>query len=91
MYQVSNRLHGILTTMLEVFTDFFNSYYAFISSSKDIVSLVYDSNLSNNDFGQLLKSNYAKDQTAQYTTVGIHKDDLLFFIGEKPLKKFGSH
>ena len=90
LVELGNLIYQERKRFLEEFTDFFINYYAFISSSKDIVSLVYDSDLSNNDFGQLLKSSYAKDQSAQYTTVGIHKDDLLFFIGEKSLKKFGS-
>ena len=31
-----------------------------------------------------------KDKILQFTTAGIHKDDLSFDIGEYPIKKFGS-
>ena len=31
-----------------------------------------------------------KDRSAQYSTAGIHKDDLLFTITNYPIKKFGS-
>ena len=75
---------------LEEFTVIFYKYYNFISSSKEDISLSYDSSLINEDFGLLLKKNYAKDHAAQYTTCGVHKDDLFFFIAEKSLKKFGS-
>ncbi|MEN9488260.1 MAG: hypothetical protein RL494_525, partial [Bacteroidota bacterium] len=30
------------------------------------------------------------DRVLQYTSVGIHKDDLVFTIGDYPIKKFGS-
>jgi DNA replication and repair protein RecF len=38
----------------------------------------------------LLKKSLEKDKIIQYTTSGIHKDDLSFEIGEYPIKKFGS-
>ena len=31
-----------------------------------------------------------KDKALQYTSVGVHKDDLSFEIGDFPIKKFGS-
>jgi DNA replication and repair protein RecF len=38
----------------------------------------------------LLQNTLQKDKIIQYTTSGIHKDDLGFEIGEYPIKKFGS-
>ena len=38
----------------------------------------------------LLEQNLAKDRALQYTSVGIHKDDLSFQIDDYPIKKFGS-
>ena len=38
----------------------------------------------------LLKRTWDRDRAAQYTTSGIHKDDLLFTIDGNPLKRFGS-
>jgi DNA replication and repair protein RecF len=38
----------------------------------------------------LLKINLNKDKILQYTSKGIHKDDLLFEIDGHPVKKFGS-
>jgi len=37
-----------------------------------------------------LNKNLEKDKILQYTTVGIHKDDLSFEIDGFPIKKFGS-
>ena len=41
-------------------------------------------------FEDALKQALYKDRSAQYTTTGIHKDDLLFTITNYPIKKFGS-
>ena len=43
-----------------------------------------------NDLNTLLKENINKDKALQYTSVGIHKDDLNFEIDTFPIKKFGS-
>jgi len=38
----------------------------------------------------LMKNSLEKDKIIQYTTSGIHKDDLSFEIGAYSIKKFGS-
>ena len=38
----------------------------------------------------MLKENLGKDRALQYTSAGIHKDDLSFEIDGHPIKKFGS-
>jgi DNA replication and repair protein RecF len=38
----------------------------------------------------LLEENLNKDRALQYTSVGVHKDDLSFEIDHYPIKKFGS-
>lgn len=38
----------------------------------------------------LLEQNINKDRALQYTSVGVHKDDLSFEIENYPIKKFGS-
>ncbi len=72
------------------FLPVFRDYYAFLSQSSELTNIVYDSTLHENDFtGQLLKAR-EKDKVLQYTTVGIHKDDLTFLIHDEPIKRFGS-
>ena len=39
---------------------------------------------------ELFEDNLAKDRALQYTSVGVHKDDLSFEIDSHPIKKFGS-
>ena len=42
------------------------------------------------DFIALLEQNERRDLIFQYTTVGAHKDDLLFNLNGNPVKKYGS-
>ncbi len=42
------------------------------------------------DLIDLLQTNLNKDKALQYTSVGTHKDDLVFTIDDFPIKKFGS-
>lgn len=54
------------------------------------VNLTYKSDLFESDLKSLLESKINKDKALQYTSVGVHKDDLSFEIGDHPIKKFGS-
>lgn len=72
------------------FTPIFNAKYETISGNKEQVNLHYKSQLHDNSFEELLTNSVEKDRILQYTTVGIHKDDLSFDIGSYPIKKFGS-
>lgn len=68
----------------------FQNYYKYISKEYESVELEYISHLNDADFPDLLKSSLPKDRLLQYTTVGIHKDDLDFKIEGYPIKKLGS-
>ena len=75
---------------LNDFIPIFNQHHQEITSSNETVQLVYESHLFDNDTKTLLEENLAKDRALQYTSVGIHKDDLSFQIDHFPIKKFGS-
>jgi DNA replication and repair protein RecF len=75
---------------LALFIPIFNQKYQIISDDKEQVNLLYNSQLNDFEMIDLLKENLNKDKMLQYTSVGIHKDDLSFEIGDYPIKKFGS-
>jgi DNA replication and repair protein RecF len=75
---------------LKIFIPIFKDRYEAISQSKEAIDLKYKSDLFDDDLLSLLKSNLNKDKALQYTSVGSHKDDLVFTIDEFPIKKFGS-
>ncbi len=68
----------------------FQHYYSFVSQGNEKVSLVHQSGLYENSFEDLLKESIQKDRAVQYTTQGVHKDDLVYYIGDYPIKKMGS-
>ncbi|MFH0843067.1 MAG: DNA replication/repair protein RecF [Bacteroidota bacterium] len=68
----------------------FRERYSMISSEKEMVRLSYRSHLSEGDFGEALANTVEKDRFLEYTTVGIHKDDLLFDMNGYSVKSLGS-
>ena len=75
---------------LDVFIPIFKTQYKAITGNTEVVNLSYDSKLLTERFSDLFKKNLDKDRALQYTSVGIHKDDLRFSIMDYPIKKFGS-
>ncbi len=84
------RIFGKRAAFLEVFVPIFKARYNAISNESETVNLAYKSDLFTTDLHTLLKQVVNKDKGLQYTSVGIHKDDLQFNIGDYPIKKFGS-
>ncbi len=75
----------------QAFTPIFHEQYLHISNkSKEKIALTYESRLADQPLELLLKNSLEKDRALQYTSVGIHKDDLNFTIEGHPIKKFGS-
>ena len=85
-----NRIYEVRKAFLEEFIPIFNEKYQVISGDKEQVNLNYKSQLHNFSMIDLLRKSLEKDKILQYTTSGIHKDDLNFEIGDYPIKKFGS-
>ena len=78
------------TAFLNAFIPIFRSRYQSISNSKEVVDMFYKSQLKEGNILELLDKNLERDRVLQYTSVGIHKDDLIFEIDGYPIKKFGS-
>jgi len=68
----------------------FQEYYSRISSEKEEVKLSYRSHLTEGDFTSALQNSVDKDRILEYTTVGIHKDDLILEMNNFPVKSLGS-
>ena len=83
-------IHSERTSFLKELTPVFNRYYEEISGSKEVVNLVYNSQLNEADFKNLINASQVKDRASNYTQVGTHKDDILFEMNNHPIKKIGS-
>lgn len=88
--QYGEAIYKKRAAFIALFKPIFLEQHKAISKGAENVNLIYKSQLESGNFLHLLKSNLAKDKIVQYTTQGIHKDDLSFEIDEHPIKKFGS-
>ncbi|MBL30559.1 MAG: DNA replication and repair protein RecF [Flavobacteriaceae bacterium] len=88
--KLGKNIHKYRNKFIRSFSPLFLKRYKKISKGNEIVMLNYKSSLNNSSFGDLLKNSINKDRLFQYTTEGIHKDDIELLIHQKPIKKFGS-
>lgn len=87
---VAQPIYETRRDFLHEFIPIFNQYHKLITGNRDEVNLVYESQLEHASMRELFDQNIQRDRALQYTSVGIHKDDLVFLLKESPIKKFGS-
>ena len=85
-----NIIHEKRKSFLNTFTPIFKKRYETISNNSESIDLQYNSQLNDSNLMELFDTHINKDRMLQYTSVGIHKDDLDFSIKGYPIKKFGS-
>ncbi|WP_456375985.1 DNA replication/repair protein RecF [Lutibacter sp.] len=78
------------STFLAAFIPIFRKRYEAIANSSEKVDLVYKTQLNEMSFLELFEQNVARDRVLQFTSSGIHKDDLVFEMDGYSVKKFGS-
>lgn len=90
MIRYGEVIHRERSFFLKEFSPLFQKYYDEISGGREEVSLNYKSALTDSTFEQVLEDALPKDRAVQYSSAGVHKDDLIFELGGYPVKKFGS-
>ena len=90
LQKYSEYIYDKRAAFINDFIPIFKERYETISSGKESVNLVYKTQLDEGNLVDLLKQSQERDRVLQYTSVGIHKDDLRFEIDGYPIKKFGS-
>lgn len=75
---------------LDDFIPIFRHHHHQITNSAESVQLAYESPLATKPLDVLLEETLSKDRLLQYTSTGIHRDDLAFSIDGHPIRKFGS-
>lgn len=90
MVVLGKRIHEKRKTFLEEFQPIIQRFFEVISGGTEMISVKYESQLYKDDFANLLQSACENDRHAQYSTVGIHKDDYSFLMDGYPLKRYGS-
>ena len=90
LIELGNAIFAVRVGFIDEFQEVFQTIYATISGGNESCKLSYKSQLQESSFKELLAKSLPKEKYIGYTTKGIHKDDFVFEIEEKPLKKFGS-
>lgn len=90
LHTLGTEIHQKRVAFVTSFIPIFKEQYAHISEKEEEIMLSYESQLLDKGLLELLEATVDKDRAIQYTSVGIHKDDLNFTIAGHPIKKFGS-
>jgi len=96
MVGLGNKIYDARKVVIGKLYPIFQQFYKQLSFERESVSFSYSSQLNENPLDELLKRNFERDVMLQRTEVGIHKDDIEFFLtsGESPspvkIKRFGS-
>ena len=90
MTRLGRLLYEKRSLFLDSFIPIFQHYYTYISGGVEKVDIRYDSQLCNAEMENLIRESHHRDRSAQFSTVGIHKDDLEFTLDGFQVKRFGS-
>ena len=61
-----------------------------LSGGREKIKIVYEPDVEMNAFEKRLQENQERDIRSKMTTVGPHRDDFSFLIGDVDIRKFGS-
>lgn len=90
MAQEGSVVHRKRGEVIERMVPLVADYYRILSDDSEKIELIYHSELNDRPFAELLGSARERDRVNQFTTCGIHRDDMRMRIGGYPLRKYGS-
>ncbi|MCH5330489.1 MAG: DNA replication/repair protein RecF [Alistipes sp.] len=83
-------IHARRAEILERLQPVVAEYYEALSPDGETIDLRYRSELNEAPFADILLRARQKDAVNEFTTSGVHRDDIVFSIGGQPLRRFGS-
>ena len=84
------RVYEARQKMVERMQPMVAEYYRTLSDDREQVEIEYRSELQDMPMQDVLLRARERDIVNQFTTAGVHRDDLVFRIGGYPLRKYGS-
>ena len=75
---------------IEAFSPYFGKNYQQIFDGAENPTISYKSSLLKEDFEKEYRNASEKDIILERTTLGAHRDDYVFTLNKRPIKKFGS-
>jgi len=83
-------IYKVRNDFINGFLSSFQKYFELISGGNETVELIYESQLASENPLTLLKKSFHRDSVLQYTTTGVHRDELIFNIEKHALRSTGS-
>ena len=90
MLQPSTYIHNTRKDAIKEILPHINETCHILSNGKEDMGITYQSDLHNQSMEQLLAGNLERDRIMKRTSSGIHRDDLIFRMDEKIIKRFAS-
>ncbi len=90
MASLASYIYNKRLDFIQSFIPVFQHYYAAIAQVNEVVDIQYKSHCEHGDLQEQLKNNRSKDLLLGYTSKGIHKDELEFYLGDYLVKRIGS-
>jgi len=78
---------NFISTIVPIFLD---TYMSLSQKQDEVVALEYKSSLLDSSLFESLKQSRLKDIQAETTTIGIHKDDIIFYLNNKTIRYYAS-
>ena len=90
LVEAGEAVHRKRAEIIERLVPYVAEYYPILSGDGEQVELHYRSELNDTPFTDLLAAARERDRVNQFTTSGVHRDDMRMKIGGYPLRKYGS-
>ena len=84
------RVYEARRAMVERMQPMVEEYYRTLADDRERVDIAYRSELGEMPMADVLLRSRERDIVNQFTTAGVHRDDMIFRIGGYPLRKYGS-
>lgn len=88
--QLGERIYQRRKEFISQLLPIFQYYYDYISSGHEQVELKYLTQAGDRSLSELMRDTHDKDKQLQFTSVGIHRDDLVLELSGYPMKQQGS-
>ena len=90
MAEAGEVLFSKRNAFVEELTPVFQEYYGRISEGREQVGLQYVSHCQRGPLLDVIQRDRVKDRAVGYSLHGVHRDDLVFTLGEHPMRREGS-
>ena len=90
MAEAGEQIYAKRSAFIEELIPVFQAYYQQISEGREQVGLQYVSHCQRGPLLDVIRRDRAKDLAVGYSLHGIHRDDLIFTLGDHPMRREGS-